>query len=92
MSFFKPTPYIDYLPAKLAEGKEWYVHFSVKDPLTSKMKRIKHKINHLKTVNRKVPAIPDFNEDRDLDADMELIRQQFGFTDVVKTTYKVINR
>ena len=43
-------------------------------------------------VTIKVPAIPDFNEDRDLDADMELIRQQFGFTDVVKTTYKVINR
>lgn len=43
-------------------------------------------------VTIKVPTIPDFNEDRDLDADMELIRQQFGFTDVVKTTYKVINR
>ena len=43
-------------------------------------------------VTIKVPAIPDFNEDRDLDADIELIRQQFGFTDVVKTTYKVINR
>lgn len=43
-------------------------------------------------VTIKVPAIPDFNEDRDLDADMELILQQFGFTDVVKTTYKVINR
>lgn len=43
-------------------------------------------------VTIKVPVIPDFNEDRDLDADMELILQQFGFTDVVKTTYKVINR
>ena len=43
-------------------------------------------------VTIKVPAIPDFNEDRDLDADRELISQQFGFTDVVKTTYKVINR
>ena len=43
-------------------------------------------------VTIKVPAIPDLNEDRDLDADIELIRQQFGFTDVVKTTYKVINR
>lgn len=42
-------------------------------------------------VTIKVPVIPDFNEDRDLDADMELILQQFGFTDVVKTTYKVIN-
>lgn len=43
-------------------------------------------------VTIKVPVIPDFNEDRDLDADTELILQQFGFTDVVKTTYKVINR
>ena len=43
-------------------------------------------------VTIKVPAIPDFNEDRDLDADIELIKQRFGFTDVVKTTYKVINR
>lgn len=45
-----------------------------------------------KKVTIKVPAIPDFNEDRDLDADIELIQQRFGFTDVVKTTYKVINR
>ncbi len=43
-------------------------------------------------VTIKVPAIPDFNEDRDLDADMGSIKQKFGFTDVVKTTYKVINR
>ena len=66
MSYFKPTPYIDYLPAKLAEGKEWYVHFSVRDPLTSKMKRIKHKINHIKTVKEKRAAakgmIARFNE------------------------------
>ena len=43
-------------------------------------------------VTIKVPAIPDFNEDRDLDADMGSIKQKFGFTDVVKSTYKVINR
>ena len=43
-------------------------------------------------VTIKVPAIPDFNEDRDLDADMGSIKQKFGFTDVVKATYKVINR
>lgn len=43
-------------------------------------------------VTIKVPAIPDFNEDRDLDADMGSIKQKFGFTDVVKKTYKVINR
>ena len=43
-------------------------------------------------VTIKVPAIPDFNEDRDLDADMGSIKQKFGFTDVVKATYKVIKR
>lgn len=42
-------------------------------------------------VTIKLPMIPDFNEDRDLDADSEMIKQRFGFSDVVKITYKVIN-
>lgn len=66
MHYFKPTPYIDFLPAKLAEGKEWYVYFSVKDPLTSKMKRVKHKLNHIRTVKERRAAakllIARFNE------------------------------
>ena len=53
MPYFKPTPYLDYLPAKLAEGKEWYVYFSVKDPVTGKMIRRRHKINHIKTVKER---------------------------------------
>ena len=56
MSYFKPTPYIDYLPAKLAEGKEWYVYFSIKDPSTGKMRRIKHKINHIKPLKERRSA------------------------------------
>lgn len=43
-------------------------------------------------VTIKVPTIPDFNEKRDLDDDVEMIKQRFGFSDVVKTTYKVIHR
>lgn len=42
-------------------------------------------------VTIKLPMIPDFNEDRDLDADLEMIKQRFGFSDVVKITYKVMN-
>lgn len=43
-------------------------------------------------VTTKVPTIPNFNEEQNLDADVETIKQRFGFSDVVKTTYKVINR
>lgn len=43
-------------------------------------------------VTIKVPTIPDFNEKRDMDDDVEMIKQRFGFSDVVKTTYKVIHR
>lgn len=40
MSFFKPTPYLDYLPPKLTESKEWYISYSVKSlfQFTSKHK------------------------------------------------------
>lgn len=56
MSYFKPAPYFDYLPAKMAEGKESYIYFSVKDPGTGKMRRIKHKINHIKSVRERRSA------------------------------------
>ena len=56
MPYFKPTPYLDYLPAKLAEGKEWYVYFSVKDPVSGKNRRIKHKLNHIKTIKERRKA------------------------------------
>lgn len=45
MSLFQPIPYIDYQPAKLAEGKECYIYFSVRNPETGKMKRFKRKLN-----------------------------------------------
>ena len=36
MMFFKPTPYVNYLPAKLSEGKINYIHYSVHNPDTGK--------------------------------------------------------
>lgn len=35
----------------------------------------------------KVPLIPGFNDDCDLDSDIEKIKSHFGFTDVVKVNY-----
>ncbi len=45
MSLLTCTPYIDYTPPKLTQGKEWYVSFYVLDPLTKKMKRFRMKVN-----------------------------------------------
>ena len=47
MSFFLPAPYIDYRVCKLTEGTDWYVTYYVKDPATSKLRRIRVKVNHL---------------------------------------------
>ncbi len=54
--FFKPTPYLDYLPPRLTEGQEWYISFSVKDPSTGKMKRFRHKINRIKNLRERRAA------------------------------------
>ena len=53
MSFFKPTPYLDYLPPKLTESKEWYISYSVKDPATGKMKRFRIKVNRIKSLKER---------------------------------------
>ena len=53
MRFFKPTPYVEYLPPKLTEGKEWYVHYSVINPATGKMVRYRNKVNRPKTVKER---------------------------------------
>lgn len=54
--FFKPTPYIDYIPPRLTEGQEWYISYSVKDPETGRMKRFRHKINRIKSVKERRAA------------------------------------
>ena len=48
MSFLKPTPFVDYVPARLSEGKEWVVVWYVKDPVTNKMVRYRKKFNRIK--------------------------------------------
>ncbi|MBP9991875.1 MAG: tyrosine-type recombinase/integrase [Bacteroidales bacterium] len=55
MCFIK-TPariYIDYMPARLTTGKEWYIHFSVINPETQRLKRVRYKINRIPMKTRK---------------------------------------
>lgn len=55
MSLLKAEiPYIGYLPAKLTQGKEWYISYSVRDPFTSKLKRIRKKVNYIKCVKQRL--------------------------------------
>lgn len=39
---------IDYTPAQLSAGKEWFVYFYAKHPLIGTLKRVKVKINRIK--------------------------------------------
>ena len=48
MRFFKPSPGLDYVPAKLSQGIEWCIYFYVTDPATGKLRRIRMKINRIK--------------------------------------------
>ena len=48
MHFFKPTPGLEYVPAKLSQGVEWCVYFYVTDPVTGMLRRIRMKINRIK--------------------------------------------
>ncbi|MGN1221261.1 MAG: tyrosine-type recombinase/integrase [Candidatus Cryptobacteroides sp.] len=45
MSIFKPIIFKDYKPAKLHEGKIWYIDFYVKAPDSRKLKRQRIKFN-----------------------------------------------
>ena len=56
MNFFKPTPYINYIPPRLAQGKSWYVYFYVQDPATSKLKRIRIKLNRITPISERKKA------------------------------------
>lgn len=53
MSFFKPTPYIEYTPPKLTEGKIWYITYYVQDPGTMKLKRMRVKVNRGDTLRER---------------------------------------
>ena len=56
MSFFKPTPFSDYIPARLCEGKEWVIVWYVKSPLTGKMVRYRKKVNRIKQISKRRAA------------------------------------
>ena len=66
MRFFKPVPYVHYVPAKLhSAGKVWYISFYVTDPATGKLKRQRIKINHIPLKARRKAAkeiIANINE------------------------------
>ena len=37
-----------------------------------------------------MPHIPGFNDDEDLDSDIDKIKRRYGFENIVKTSYKII--
>ena len=53
---FKPTPYIDYVPPKLTEGKAWYISYYVKNPATGKLRRVRVKVNRIRSVRERRKA------------------------------------
>ena len=53
---FKPTPYIDFTPPKLTEGKEWFISFYVRNPASGAMKRIRIKVNRIKNIRQRRQA------------------------------------
>ena len=48
MTFFRPTAGLEYIPAKLSQGTEWYIYFYVTDPATNRLHRVRKKINRIK--------------------------------------------
>ena len=42
-------------------------------------------------VTIKVPHIPEYNDENDIDKDIDQIKEAFGFTDVIKINYKKLN-
>ena len=54
--FFKPTPFLQYVPAKLHEAQEWYVSFQVMDPQTNALKRVRIKFNRIANIRERRKA------------------------------------
>ena len=42
-------------------------------------------------VTIKVPHIPEYNDENDINKDIDQIKEAFGFTDVIKINYKKLN-
>ena len=56
MMFFKPTLGLEYIPAKISKGKEWYVYFYVADPTSGALVRVRKKINRIKNLKERLKA------------------------------------
>lgn len=55
--FFRARAHVDYKPPKLhADGPEWYVFYSVRDPKTGKFRRYRIKVNRGNTRERREAA------------------------------------
>lgn len=56
MHFFKPTPYVNYSPARLSEGRVWTIIFYVTNPETGKLKRVRIKFNRISSITERRKA------------------------------------
>ena len=57
---FKPTPFLQYVPAKLHEANDWYVSFQVIDPQTNALKRVRIKFNRIANIRERRKAGREF--------------------------------
>ncbi len=44
---------IDYIPAQLTQGKDWMIYYYVRHPDTGEMKRVRIRINRIKSINER---------------------------------------
>lgn len=49
----KHTSPLQYIPPTLTQGKEWYISYYSLHPETGKLKRIKHKLNRIKSISQR---------------------------------------
>lgn len=50
MLFLQPLACVNYVPCRLTEGKEWFITYYVQDPESGKLKRIRRKVNRIKSI------------------------------------------
>ena len=52
----KNTDFLKFLPARLTEGSEWYVSYYAIYPATGKLRRVKIKLNRIKSIGKRRSA------------------------------------
>lgn len=55
------SEFFDYYPARLAEGKEWYISYYAKNPQTARLCRKKIKLNRIKSITERRKMIIEIN-------------------------------